>query len=255
VVAKGVEPVFVVVAAQQVADKRDLLVNRYNELYPSAGRVHWRDGFTFRYFTWRYQFYTAFSQMNAVPDLAFLFDKVPHLRLEGVDNRSDLGVIVKAVGGKVVDLATVGHIFTRSVYKKSYQEVFICVNCVGSSHTFVDTSPSTLRELNLADQEYSLRAVSEFTLTGKNDIDWYIANKTVTNQSGSISSSSKGGKAPVGRGGGNAVGRRVSPVREPANLDRPWKEVVVVDQGAALKALQDQVKLLTEQVSGLTLPK
>jgi hypothetical protein len=255
----GNEPVFMILSEHQVVGKCDLLVNRHNELYPDAGRVHWRDGFPFRYFSWRFQFYTAFTQMNVAPDLDFLFEKVMHIKLEGVDYRADLGVIVKAVGARVIDLTKVGHVFVRSVQNHQYQEAFICLTTgtpIDPEPTFIDISVATaMSEMCIAHQGYSLRGVMEYFLTGKNDIEWYNANKAGTNQGGGSISGPGKGKVPGGRGGGNATGRRVSPGRPPANMDRPWKEVVVKDQGAELKALQEQVKQLTEQVSGLKLPK
>jgi hypothetical protein len=134
--------------------------------------------------------------------------------------------------------------------------------------TYIDLSPETLKALNIAYKSLTLKGSTELVLTGKNDIEWYAVNKDFEtpldrmsrrSTTGPSTSSTSGpvkvpGKVP-GRGGGKAVGRRVSPAKAGITLESSWKEVVAEGHNLDIRSLQDQIKLLTKEVSSLKLRK
>jgi hypothetical protein len=135
-----------------------------------------------------------------------------------------------------------------------------------------------------------VRGAVEHCLTGKNDIEWYSLHKPVTAGSDNVgtgtstilgpsgynvgtgtttalapsgssgttgpgTSGPRTGRIPGGRGGGRAVGRRVSPLKDTVTLMSSWKEVAAIGNDQEIRALQDQIKLLTDKVSSLQLRK
>jgi len=259
-VIEGSEPLFIVIAENPVMNRRELLVAKWNELNQlnNTWKRPWHDGFSFRYYTWRYQFYSSLHEAILAPDIAFLFEKTTHIKLEGISPLVNISTLIAAVGTRMVDLTFVGHVFIRTVKDKPYLEAFICV----VADTFIDLSLDSLRALNLAHLSFTLKGAIESTLTGKNDIDWYIVNRRALSAQNSLGSSTSigssiraGGRIPGGRGGGSAVGRRISPIKSTVNATvRPWTEVVV-DRNKEIQSLKDQIKLLTDKVGSLLLRK
>jgi hypothetical protein len=199
-----------------------------------------------------------------IPERSQLFDKTIHIKIEGICPSVDMSALIKAVGEGVVDPTKIGHVYMRWVGDKNYSEAFICV----IMDTYIDLSPETLKALNIAYKSLTLKGSTELVLTGKNDIDWYVVNKDFetlldrmnrSSTTGSSTASTSGpvkvpGKVP-GRGGGKAEGRRVSPTKAVITLDSSWKEVAAAGHNQDIRSLQDQIKLLTKEVSSLKLRK
>jgi hypothetical protein len=283
----GHEPMFLVVAEKQIVNKRDLLVSGWNAFMQPPKIVNWYEGFACEYYTWQYKFYSTLRDSDCIPDWEFLFTRRSHIKLEGVDSGVSISTLIKAVGERVVDPSMIGHVFIRGVRDKNYMEAFICVH----SETYIDVSQETLNALNIAHQSMLVRGAVEHCLTGKNDIEWYSLHKPVTAGSDNVgtgtstilgpsgynvgtgtttalaptgssgttgpgtSGPSRTGRIPGGRGGGRAVGRRVSPLKDTVTLMSSWKEVAAIGNDQEIRSLQDQIKLLTDKVSSLKLRK
>jgi hypothetical protein len=259
---EGSEPMFVVVSEKQLTNKRDLLVEYCNVKQMFLRDRQWYEGFYIRHYTWRYLFYTTLHESDVIPERSQLFDKAIHIKIEGI---CPTVALIKAVGEGVVDPTKIGHVFMRWVGEKNYSEAFIGVFW----DTYIDLAPETLKALNIAYKALTLKGSTELVLTGKNDIEWYVVNKGFetllekmnrSSTTGPSTSSTSGpikvpGKVPGGRGGGKAVGRRASPAKAAISLTSSWKEVVAEGHNQDIRSLQDQIKLLTKEVSSLKLRK